>query len=87
MLEQTIRRYQNRAIEAAQGIEELIQLARDMRQASARGNALGLSEDEPAFYDSLETNDSGVKVLGEKRCAASHANSSKQSAHKRGRIL
>ena len=65
MLEQTIRRYQNRAIEAAQVLEELIQLAKDMREASARGDALGLSEDELAFYDALETNDSAVKVLGD----------------------
>jgi len=65
MLEQTIQRYQNRAIEAAQVIEELIQLAKDMRQANARGEALGLSEDELAFYDALETNDSAVKVLGD----------------------
>ncbi|HWO88001.1 MAG TPA: DUF3387 domain-containing protein, partial [Gemmatimonadales bacterium] len=65
MLEQTIRRYQNRAIEAAQVIEELIQLAKDMREANARGEALGLSEDELAFYDALETNDSAVKVLGD----------------------
>jgi type I restriction enzyme R subunit len=65
MLEQTIRRYQNRAIEAAQVIEELIQLAKDMREANARGDALGLSEDELAFYDALETNDSAVKVLGD----------------------
>ena len=65
LLEQTIRRYQNRAIEAAQVIEELIELARDMRKANARGEALGLSEDEVAFYDALETSDSAVKVLGE----------------------
>jgi type I restriction enzyme R subunit len=65
MLEQTIRRYQNRAVEAAQVIEELIQLAKDMRAAHARGEALGLSEDELAFYDALETNDSAVKVLGD----------------------
>ena len=65
MLEQTLRRYQNRAIEAAQVIEELIQLARDLREASARGEALGLSEDELAFYDALETNDSAVQVLGD----------------------
>ena len=65
MLEQTIRRYQNRAIEAAQVIEELIKLAQDMREANARGEALGLSEDELAFYDALETNDSAVKVLGD----------------------
>ena len=65
MLEQTLRRYQNRAIEAAQVIEELIQLAREMREASARGETLGLSEDELAFYDALETNDSAVQVLGD----------------------
>ncbi|MCC6193723.1 MAG: type I restriction endonuclease subunit R [Burkholderiales bacterium] len=65
MLEQTIRRYQNRAIEAAQVIEELIALAKEMREASARGEALKLSEDELAFYDALETNDSAVKVLGD----------------------
>jgi type I restriction enzyme R subunit len=65
LLEQTIRRYQNRAIEAAQVIEELIDLARDMRKANARGEALGLTEDEVAFYDALETNDSAVKILGE----------------------
>jgi type I restriction enzyme R subunit len=65
MLEQTVRRYQNRAIEAAQVIEELIALAKDMRAAHARGEALGLREDELAFYDALETNDSAVKVLGD----------------------
>ena len=65
MLEQTLRRYQNRAIEAAQVIEELIELAREMREANARGDRLGLSEDELAFYDALETNDSAVQVLGD----------------------
>jgi type I restriction enzyme R subunit len=65
MLEQTIRRYQNRAIEAAQVVEELIALAKEMREADARGEVLGLTEDELAFYDALETNDSAVKVLGD----------------------
>ena len=65
MLEQTLRRYQNRAIEAAQVIEELIELAREMREANARGERLGLSDDELAFYDALETNDSAVQVLGD----------------------
>jgi type I restriction enzyme R subunit len=65
MLERTILRYQNRAIEAAQVIEELIALAKEMRAASERGEVLGLSEDELAFYDALETNDSAVKVLGD----------------------
>ena len=65
MLDQTVRRYANRAIEAAQVIEELIQLAREMREANARGEALGLTEDEQAFYDALGTNDSAVQVLGD----------------------
>jgi type I restriction enzyme, R subunit len=65
MLEQSLRRYQNRAIETAKVIEELIQLAKDMRQASQRGEALRLTDDEIAFYDALETNDSAVKVLGD----------------------
>ena len=65
MLERTVHRYANRAIEAAQVIEELIQLAREMRDANARGEALGLTEDELAFYDALGTNDSAVRVLGD----------------------
>ena len=70
MLEQTLRRYQNRAIEAAQVIEELIELAREMRDANERGERLGLSEDELAFYDALETNDSAVQVLGDETLRA-----------------
>ena len=70
MLEQTLHRYQNRAVEAAQVIEELIQLARELREATARGEKLGLSEDELAFYDALETNDSAVQVLGDETLRA-----------------
>ena len=65
MLERTIRRYQNRAIEVAQVIDELIGIARELREASARGEALGLSDDELAFYDALGVNDSAVQVLGD----------------------
>src|SRR5258706_14609245 len=65
LLEQSVRKYQNRAIEAALVIEEMIALAKQMREANARGEALDLSEDELAFYDALEVNDSAVKVLGE----------------------
>ncbi|MGH8634686.1 MAG: type I restriction endonuclease subunit R, partial [Burkholderiales bacterium] len=65
LLEQSVRKYQNRAIEAAQVIEELIGLAKDMRAANARGEKLGLTEEERAFYDALEVNDGAVKVLGE----------------------
>ena len=65
MLQESIRKYQNRIIEAAQVIEELIELAREMRDAKNRGEKLGLNEDEIAFYDALEVNDSAVKVLGD----------------------
>jgi len=65
MLEASIRKYQNRAIEAAAVIEELIGLAKDIREANKRGEDLKLTDDELAFYDALEVNDSAVKVLGE----------------------
>ncbi len=65
LLDRAVRKYQNRAIETAQVIEELIQLAKSIRTAGARGEQLGLSDDELAFYDALEANDSAVKVLGD----------------------
>ena len=65
MLEEAIRKYQNRSLEAAQVIAELIELAKQMREAQKRGEQLGLKDDEVAFYDALEVNDSAVKVLGE----------------------
>ncbi len=65
MLENTIKRYQNRAIETAQVINELIELAKVMREAKKRGENLGLTEDETAFYDALEVNDSAVINLGD----------------------
>ena len=65
MLERTIRHYQSRTIEAAQVILELIELAKEMREAKSRGEKLGLNEAEEAFYDALEINDSAVKILGD----------------------
>jgi type I restriction enzyme R subunit len=65
MLANAIHKYQNRAIEAAQVIEELIGLAKQIRESAARGEKLHLTDDEVAFYDALETNDSAVKVLGD----------------------
>ena len=65
LLEQAVRKYQNRAIETAQVLDLLIDLAKQMREAGARGEQLGLSDDELAFYDALEANDSAVKVLGD----------------------
>ena len=63
MLEKAVNKYHNRAIAAAEVIEELIALAKELREALKRGENLGLSEDEVAFYDALEVNDSAVKVL------------------------
>jgi type I restriction enzyme R subunit len=65
MLDSALGKYQARAITTAQVIEELIELARQMREAQRRGEDLGLSDEELAFYDALETNDSAVAVLGD----------------------
>lgn len=65
MLVEAIRRYQNRAIDTAAVIAELIDMAKAMREAHRRGEDLGLRDDELAFYDALEVNDSAVKVLGD----------------------
>ncbi len=65
MLEQALNRYHNRAVEAAQVVEELIAIAKQMREATRRGESLGLSEEEMAFYDALAANESAVEVLGD----------------------
>ncbi|MBA2383359.1 MAG: type I restriction endonuclease subunit R, partial [Actinobacteria bacterium] len=65
MLEAAVRRYQAKAIEAAQVIEELIALAKELREADRRGEKLGLNDDELAFYDALAANESAVDVLGD----------------------
>ena len=65
LLERTIHSYQNRTLESAEVIAELIKLAEEMRTAQKRGEQLNLTEDEIAFYDALEVNDSAVKVLGD----------------------
>jgi type I restriction enzyme R subunit len=65
LLINTIKRYQNRAIETAQVIEELIALANKFREAAGRGDKLGLSEDEIRFYDALAENESAVRELAD----------------------
>ena len=70
MLERSIRTYQNRTVEAAQVIEKLIEIAKEMREAQERSEELGLSEEELAFYDALEVNDSAVEVLGDETLRA-----------------
>ena len=66
LLERTFRRCQDRTIEVAQVIEELIAIAQQLRDASARGESLGLSDDELAFYDAHCVSESAVQVLGDK---------------------
>ncbi|MEO7008278.1 MAG: type I restriction endonuclease subunit R, partial [Caldimonas sp.] len=65
MLSDVVQRYQNRSIEAAQVMEELVQMARKFREAAARGEQLGLSEDEVRFYDALADNESAVRELSD----------------------
>ena len=65
MLDKTIKKYTNRSVEAAQVIEEMIELARKFRAEMDKGKDLGLNEDEKAFYDALYVNDSAVKILGD----------------------
>jgi len=67
MLEQSVRKYQNRAIETAEVIQELIRLAKELREAGKRGETLGLNEDEVAFYDALADNGSATKVMGDEK--------------------
>ena len=65
LLDTTIKKYTNRSVEAAQIIEELLELARKVREEKNRGKQKNMTEDELAFYDALGTNDSAVKVLGD----------------------
>ena len=67
LLDRSLLRYRNRAVEAAQVIEELIDLARELREAEGRGERLGLRDDELAFYDALADNESAVEVLGDEK--------------------
>ncbi|MDP2170123.1 MAG: type I restriction endonuclease subunit R [Rhodocyclaceae bacterium] len=64
-LKQSLNAYHNRAISTMQVIEELIQLAKDLDAATKRGVALGLSDDEVAFYDALAANKSAVIAMGD----------------------
>jgi type I restriction enzyme R subunit len=65
MLEKAIKKYQNNLLTTAEIIQELINLAKDIKNADKEGERLGLTPDEVAFYDALEVNDSAVKVLGD----------------------
>jgi type I restriction enzyme R subunit len=63
LLTDVVKRYQNRSIETAQVMEELVAMAKKFREAAGRGEALGLSEDEVKFYDALANNESAVREL------------------------
>ena len=65
LLQQTLNRYHNRAIETQEVIEELIRIAKEMREAINRGESLGLNEDELAFYDALADNSSARVIMGD----------------------
>ncbi|SCC92460.1 putative type I restriction enzyme HindVIIP R protein [Thiomonas sp. X19] len=65
LLQESLKRYRNRAIETAQVIEELIAMAKQFQQEAIRGAALGLSPEERAFYDALAANESAVRELGD----------------------
>jgi len=65
LLADVVKRYQNRAIETAQVIEELIAMAQKFRAAASRGDELGLNDDEIRFYDALADNESAVRELSD----------------------
>lgn len=69
LLDSVIKRYQNRSIETAQVIEELIEMAKKFAAASKRGDVLGLNDDELAFYDALANNEASVRELGDETLA------------------
>lgn len=65
MLKSTIDKYLNKMLTATEVIDELLNVGKEIRDSGKRGVDLGISEDELAFYDALETNDCAVKVLGD----------------------
>jgi type I restriction enzyme R subunit len=65
LLKKAIIKYENRTIEAAEILEELLELAREIQKAQNRGEDLGMNDDEIAFYDALTTNKSAVDFMGD----------------------
>ena len=74
LLQGVIQRYQNRSIETAQVMEELVAMAKKFQEAASRGEALGLSEDEIKFYDALAANESAVRELRDETLKKSPTN-------------
>ena len=67
MLEGAIKRYQNNLLTTAEIIQELINIAKEIKEVDKQGERLGLTTDEVAFYNALEVNDSAVQVLGDEQ--------------------
>ncbi|MEM6474494.1 MAG: DUF3387 domain-containing protein, partial [Planctomycetota bacterium] len=67
MLKRTLNAYHNRALATHEIIEEMIKLGKELRAAAARGEELGLSDDELAFYDALAENESAIELLGNEK--------------------
>lgn len=67
MLEGALKRYQNNLLSTAEIIQELINIANEIKEADKEGERLGLTKDEVAFYNALEVNDSAVQVLGDEQ--------------------
>ncbi|AVS63811.1 DEAD/DEAH box helicase [Paracidovorax avenae] len=65
LLGNVIKRYQNRSIETAQVMEELVEMAKKFREAASRGESLGLTDDEVKFYDALILNESAARELSD----------------------
>ncbi len=65
MLQETLNKYHNRAIATQEIIDELIRIGKEMREASLRGEKLGLTDDEVAFYDALAENESAIELMGD----------------------
>ncbi|MEZ4953832.1 MAG: DUF3387 domain-containing protein [Saprospiraceae bacterium] len=70
MLENSIKRYQNKIITAAEVIQELIDIAKEVKKADARGEKMGLSEDELAFYDAVANNKSAKDLMADDQLRA-----------------
>jgi type I restriction enzyme R subunit len=70
LLQQSLKRYRNCAIETAQVIEELIEMAKKFHAAAQRGEQLGLNVDEMVFYDALAANEAAVRELGDETLKA-----------------
>jgi type I restriction enzyme R subunit len=70
MLQKTIQKYQNHSLDTAEIIAELVNLAKNMREAQSRGDKLKMSDEEIAFYNALEVNNTAVKVLGDPNVTA-----------------